>query len=760
MKKIILLIIFFTTVFAGINEPGGEISGKVVDKNTKLPLIGVNVYVNNKNVGTTTDVDGKYNIKNLPVGDYEIIISYLGYKKQIKSNVIVRSGRVTYLNVEMAEESIKMDQVVVSAGYFTELEEKPVSAINFSNEEIRRAPGAAGDISRILTSLPSLAKVNDQKNSMVVRGGSPVENTFILDNIEIPNINHFPVQGSSGGGLALINVDFIEELTFNAGGFGAAYGDKLSSVMELKFREGDKNKFYPQFNFSMMGFGFSAEGPIVKDKVSFLAAVNKSYTDLILSSVNAGGAVPNYSDFQGKLTWDINKRHKISLIDIFANDKIDLERKKVLKEEENTYGKTNSITNVAGINWRFLWGKKGYSNTSVAHNFIEYDWDYNFTQDDNLFLKNKTREETISFRNVNYFNFSKKFQMEFGLEAKYLSNKFDFHYGATVNEFGNLIPETKIKDNLEAVKAASFLNFTLKAGKYLTIKPGVRADYFDYTDELVVDPRIGLALQVSETVKINMAAGVYHQNIPMNILVQNEAFKDLKTPVAFHFVAGFTKMLSPQTKLTVEVYEKKYQDFPVDPTQPKSFLFDETTSNTFSRAHNELKDNGEAYARGVEMTIQKKMASGFYGLISASYSKTRYKDVNGDWHDRIYDNELMFALEGGYKPNNSWEFSAKWLYGGGIPYTPFDLVQSAKLRKGIYDTNKINSERLPAYHSLNLRVDKRFNFANSNLVVYLDVWNVYGRENIAGYVWNEISNEVKKVKQWSTMPILGVEWEL
>lgn len=760
MKKIYLVMFFLTLAFAQSGRSGGEISGKVVDKNTKQALIGVNVYVNNKNIGTTTDIDGKYAIKNLPVGDYEIVFSYLGYKKINKINVIVRSGRVSYLNAEMMTESIKMEQVVVSAGYFMELEEKPVSAIQFSNEEIRRAPGAAGDISRILTSLPSLAKVNDQKNSMIVRGGSPVENTFILDNIEIPNINHFPIQGSSGGGLALINVDFIEELTFNAGGFSAAYGDKLSSVMELKFREGDKNKFYPQFNFSMMGFGLSAEGPIVKDKVSFLAAVNKSYTDLILDAVNSEGAIPNYSDFQAKIVWDINKNHKLSIIDIFAYDKVDFALDKAVKEEENTYGKTNSITNVGGINWRFLWGKLGYSNTSVSHNLIIYDWYYHYTQGEKFLLDNSTREETFSIRNVNYFNFSDNFKMEFGLEGKYLMNKFDFHYGASINEFGNPAPETKIKKHKNAVKAGSFFNFTIKAGKYLTIKPGLRSDYFNYNEEFVIDPRMSLVLQMSKTSTLSLAAGIYHQNIPMNILIQNDDFKDLKTPVAYHFVAGFTRMLTEHTKFTVEVYEKKYEDFPLDPSQPKLFLFDEAVSNTFFRAHDKLIDSGEAYTRGVEMTIQKKMAKGFYGLISASYSKTKYKDVNGDWHRRIYDNELMFALEGGYKPNNSWEFSAKWLYGGGTPYTPFDKVRSTELRKGIFDADNINSERLPAYHSLNLRVDKRLNFANSNLIIYLDIWNVYGRENIAGYIWSEVANKVKKVKQWNTMPILGIEWEI
>ena len=175
-------------------------------------------------------------------GTYIISFSYIGYESATKTDVIVKPERTILLNVELKSSSIQIGNVFVKSGYFTELENKPVGTVNFSSEEIRRAPGSAGDVSRILFGLPSLAKINDQYNSLIVRGGSPVENSFYLDNIEIPNINHFPVQGSSDGPIGLLNVDFIDDVNFYSGGFSPIYGDRLSSIMELKYRDGNKEK--------------------------------------------------------------------------------------------------------------------------------------------------------------------------------------------------------------------------------------------------------------------------------------------------------------------------------------------------------------------------------------------------------------------------------------------------------------------------------------------------------------------------------------
>jgi len=224
---------------------------------------------------------------------------------------------------------------------------------------------------------------------------------------------------------------------------------------------------------------------------------------------------------------------------------------------------------------------------------------------------------------------------------------------------------------------------------------------------------------------------------------------------------GINHLVNENTRLTIEVYDKEYDHFPLNPTQPSLFIMDQTVYQEFFLNHERLVDNGKAYARGVEIMVQKKLAQDIYGMLSGSYFRSRYRDYNGVWRDRIYDNRYMCNIEGGYKPNNEWEFSLRWTYAGGAPYTSFDIAASEAAHRGVYDESHINGKRLPDYHSLKLRVDRRFHFSDSNLIAYLDVWNVYGRKNISSYSWNEMDNQQEKFRQWtnSTLPIFGLEFE-
>ncbi|MDH3269584.1 MAG: hypothetical protein OEM46_12110, partial [Ignavibacteria bacterium] len=272
-------------------------------------------------------------------------------------------------------------------------------------------------------------------------------------------------------------------------------------------------------------------------------------------------------------------------------------------------------------------------------------------------------------------------------------------------------------------------------------------------------PRATLTYRFSPKTSFSVSSGLFYQNIPNNILVQSEEFKSLKTPGAVHYIAGVSHDLWDATRLSVEVYYKDYFNFPINPEQPTMFLFDQSQvfgifwSNTF------LEDNGRANAKGIEVILQKKLAKDFYGLVSGSLTNSSYQDYYGNQHNRIYDNMFNFNIEGGYILGNDWEFKVRWVYAGGAPYTPFDYEASKEAGVGIWDLSRTNSERLPDYHSMNLRIDKRFYFSTSSLLLYLSVWNVYNRENVASYYWNEVTNEIDSQTQWSTLPVIGVEYE-
>jgi TonB dependent receptor-like, beta-barrel/CarboxypepD_reg-like domain/TonB-dependent Receptor Plug Domain len=760
MKKVIILIFFIiiSSVFPKVSSKG-NLEGKVVDNSNKSPLIGVNIFIKDENIGTTTNAHGFYQFKNLAVGTYTIQFSYIGYNKITKTDIIIRPKRTTYLNVDLQTSIVELENVVVESGYFHEIDSKPLGTVNFSSEEVRRAPGSAGDVSRILFGLPSLAKVNDSRNSLIVRGGSPIENSFYIDNIEIPNINHFPVEGSSDGPIGLLNVDFIEDVNFYSGGFSPIYGDRLSSIMEISFREGAKDRTQQQINLSMQGFGAAIEGPL-SDRGSYMISGNMSYLDLILDESETGGAIPRYGDAQAKVVYNLKDNHKLTLLEVFSLDKINLDYENALETDlTNVYGKTDGVTNVVGLNWQYVWGTSGYSNTSLSHTYFGYKRDYSETKSKNHLFTNKSKENSVKLRNVNYYKLDGNNKVEFGMEAKYNFSNFDVLYGEWEDHYGNPTPRLYVDNKINTTKAGIFAQHSMKVFERLSLEYGGRIDYFEYNDHLNISPRLSLAYQLNNGITLSGSAGIFTQEIPENFLVQNENFNDLATPTSNHFVVGISKMLGESTRLSLEGYYKTYNNFPINPAQPNVFIFDQSMIDGLFLNHESLVDDGEAFSRGVELMLQKKLASNFYGLVSASYSKTRYKDLNNKWHDRIYDNEFNFTFEGGYIPNDEWEFKLRWIYAGGAPYTPYDIAKSTELNRGIWDTENINSKRLPDYHSLNVRIDKRFYFSGSNLIVYLSVWNAYGKKNIAQYMWDEKENKQAEQEQWSTLPVLGVEYE-
>ncbi len=757
------LLIFFIVLTASASwgsslNPNGSIEGTISDRETLSPLIGVNVIIKNSGNGAASDTEGSFKFENVDAGTYTLEFSYIGYDRVIKTDIIVRPQRTTFLNVLMQNSAIEMENVVVEGGYFSEVENKPVSTVNFSAEEIRRAPGSAGDVSRIVYGLPSLAKVNDSRNSLIVRGGSPLENSFYLDNIEIPNINHFQIQGSSDGPIGLLNVDFIEDVNFYSGGFSPVYGNRLSSIMEISYRDGNPKKFQPQIQMSMAGFGAGAEGPL-GNNATYMFSVSRSYLDLIVDQVETGGALPKYGDFQGKVTYDVDDKNKLTLLNVFSKDDIGNTHADAVKGENNFYGVSDDFSNVAGINWRYVWSGNGYSNTSIAHTINSFDRNYYETKSQTHVYHNITKENNFKLRNVNYFKMNDKHSLEFGLEASVNYNAIDLVLFGRQDIYGNVADPVYVDKDLNTIRGSFYAVHHWNLFENLKAEYGARINYFDYTGNINIAPRVNLTYELDSKTSITASAGIFYQDIPDIILTQNASFKDLKTPTSTHYIVGINRMLGESTRLSIEAYYKDYSNFPINPEQPNMFLFDQVMIDGLFLINHDLKDNGKAYSRGVEVMIQKKLASDFYGLVSGSYSKSRYKDLTGSWNDRIYDNEYNFTLEGGYIPDDEWEFKVRWIYAGGAPYTPFDIEASAAANHGIWNTDQINSLRLPDYHSLNIRIDKRFYFSGSNLIVYLSVWNAYGRDNISAFQWNEIKNEQTKDEQWSTLPVLGFEYE-
>jgi outer membrane receptor for ferrienterochelin and colicin len=751
----VLALVLLAPVFYGTEKSAvGIIRGQLLDVETQSPLISANVIIMETNQGAATDLTGSFEIRNMPVGSYSLKFTYIGYAPLIKPDIIVKSQRATFVHAEIRSQTLTSEAVEVTSGYFAQTSDQPVSITQFSTEEIRRAPGSAGDVSRILMSLPSLAVINDQSNSLIVRGGNPAENTFFIDNIEIPNINHFPDQGSSGGPIGVLNVDLIRTVNFFSGGFSSAYGDKLSSVMDIQFREGNSHEIDTQLDLNFAGFGGVAEGPL-GNHGSWLVSGRRSYLDFVVKTLNVGSTIaPYYGDLQWKFQYDLSPADRLVFLGIWSDDHNAPDRNTGLDNRMTHYGRQDDGVRTTGMNWRKLWGTRGYSNTSISHTIQTYNQDWFETSSGIYALKNRSREQMLKFRHDHHQIFSTH-QLEFGLEGKYMWSQYDNWIGSSTNVTGDSVPEQFIKKTISGLKIGGFLNASIQITSVIKLNAGLRADYFSYTQILNTSPRVSLSCQISNRLKLNAAIGRYFQSQPMLLYSRNEGNRNLKNMESVHTILGFEHLLTENTKFTTELYRKDYSHFPMDRSQPGLFLLDEG----YTFVQSDLTDTGQAQTHGVECLLQKKLAKNLYGRISLAYFRARYRGTDGLWRNRKYDNQWTFSAEGGYKPNRNWEFSLRWIAAGGGPYTPVDVESSKTVHRLVQDAHAINTVRYPDYHSMNLRFDRRFNFSSSNLIFYLSIWNVYNQKNVAEYYWNDREQKLDAIYQWLFLPIFGLEFE-
>ena len=467
----------------------GSLKGVVTDAKTGMPVIGATVMILDTELGAATDENGKYLVAAIPIGNYSVNVRCIGFEAIVKTDVIVRAGRKTVMDAELNEAVTELKGQVVRADYFSESETGGTSSIRYTAEEVRRAPGSAGDVSRIMFTLPSIAKVNDQVNNLIVRGGSPTENSFYVDNIEIPNINHYPLFGTSGGPISLVNTDFIKDVTFSAGGFSAAYGDRLSSVMALSFREGDRERLEVQADMNFAGIGLTGEGPLAKGRGSWMLSLRRSYLDLLVDAIGTG-VVPKYSDYQGKIVYDFSPKHRLTILGLAGVDYINFDRESAIDEGNVTDGWSDGYEFAVGANWRYLWGGRGFSNSSVSYlgtkvksNFFETSTGNELVREDNL-------DGAIQMRHVSFYRINQHHELELGFDLKYEIDRFDYYAGAYTDYFGDTIPPLMLDYEINSPKAGGFANYTVRPSDRLHTTFGLRYDYFEYTDRRAYQPRI------------------------------------------------------------------------------------------------------------------------------------------------------------------------------------------------------------------------------------------------------------------------------
>ncbi|MCW8961747.1 MAG: carboxypeptidase-like regulatory domain-containing protein, partial [Ignavibacteriaceae bacterium] len=379
MKLLLVSILnLMTPILLLAQESTGSVYGRIMDNSTNEPLVGANVIVVGTNYGAATSFDGEYLITGLPPNTYQIKVSIIGYNSLIKTDISVMPGRPAQVDFELTTAAIELEGVVVQSGYFDRNQIEVNSTIGFSNEEIRRSAGGFEDVVRAVSILPGVAQADPGRNDLIVRGGAPSENLYLIDGIPVQNINHFGTQGATGGPLSYVNLDFVSNTTFSTGGFSVINGDKISSVLSIDLREGRKDKIGGKGTISATQFGLDLEGP-VSDNSTFILSARRSYLDFIFKAADFS-FVPEYYDGFAKYDWKLDNRNSISFLLIAAFDNV----KYFNSTEDQRYDNSRILGSdqtqyATGLSYRHLFNK-GFLNITLNRNYV----DFNTQQKDSL----------------------------------------------------------------------------------------------------------------------------------------------------------------------------------------------------------------------------------------------------------------------------------------------------------------------------------------------------------------------------------------
>jgi hypothetical protein len=758
MKTKIFLLIAVVIISSGIvfgQSETGKITGKVIDFVTKEPLPGVNILVMETSLGASTNLEGEFEISGLEVGTYRIRASFVGYNTVVKTDVVVTTSRPADLLIELSDAVVELEGVTVTGDYFLQIPTEIGSIKQFNYEEIRRAPGGFEDVVRALSVLPGVAQTSAGRNDLVVRGGAPSENLYLVDGLVIPNINHFGSQGATGGPLSFINLDFVNNTTFSTGGFSALYGDKLSSVLSIDLREGRKDRLGGKALISATQFGLNLEGPI-GDRSNFIFSARRSYLDFIF---NAAGFnfVPEYWDLLGKYTFDIDTKNRLNFLFVGAFDRVKFNN----ESTENIYDNSSILGSnqnqyTAGLSYRHLFDS-GFYTISLSRNFVDYDSFQNDTLLNPIFKNISTEGENVLKGDIVY-KLSSSSEINAGVIGKLIDYEADIKFPeGYVTTFGDTLPYNQLNADELFTKAGLYLQYTKLFFSRLRINLGVRGDYFNAIDNgFTFSPRFSASYRLTDITNLNFSTGIYRQYPSYIWLTADETNRSLNAIRVNQYIAGIDHLLREDIRVKLEGFYKDYSDYPASLVRPYLVLantgagFGGTQDNFSSLGLEPLVSQGFGNSRGVEFSMQKKSSDiPHYGILSLTYSQTYFTSLDGVERPGQYDQRWILNASAGYIFNRKWEASFRFRFATGAPYTPYNA-------DGTQSVDKYLSERFPLFHSLDVRVDRRWEFDGWSLITYIDIQNIYNRDNVTTISWDAQNQRVDEQSAIGILPSIGI----
>ena len=738
MKNILLLFFILPTLL--FSQIDGSINGYIYDSKSQLPLLGANIIIEGTEKGAISDVNGFFEITNISPKSYNLSVSYVGYQSKKIFNIIIKSKGNQTLEILLVESSEELEEIILYESPFKKSTETPLSVNTFSRVEIESYPGADNDVTKVVQSMPGLSpSVGGFRNDIIIRGGAPNETVYYLDEIEIPNINHFSTQGSAGGPQGMINISFIDEVTLSTSAFGVEYDNPLSGVLQFNQKNGNPKEINGNFRFGASDSAITIEGPFSKsedNKTTFIFSARKSYLQFLFELIGLP-IRPDYWDFQWKVNHKIDDYNSINFIGLGAIDDFSVEAPDDFDFTQQSFLEQvpiiqqNSTTN--GISWiRKFKEKKGQFILALSTNKLKNIFS-RYVDNENLnglYFRNDSHEwETkLRLKTVNYLN---DWKISWGGNIQY-SDYF--------NSTSDLYNQTEYVTKFNFFKYGLFGNISKSFFENkLDVSIGIRSDEdtFSSGSNLTnnLSPRLSTSLSISKDrrLKWNSSLGTYYKIPVYTVLGFKNGWlgefsnQDAKYTKSDHFVTGFDYALGNASKISIEGFLKKYDQFPISIVDGVSLA---NKGADFEVLGNEnIITDGKGKTRGLEFLFQQKLNNNFYGIFSYTYFKSEFTDINGNYLPSVWDSKHLSSFSGGYKLKKNWEISSRWRFSGKTPYVPYDLDASlANYPNMILDYSQLGSVKLGNFSQVDIRFDKKWNKENISINFFVEILNLLAQK--------------------------------
>lgn len=749
------------------------VRGQVKESILQRPIPGAVITTGDGSMGTIADSMGRFRLEDVPLGTITIKVSAVGYNESIIPSLQVISGKEAVLNILLDEKLISRKEVIIKGKgqrYKPMNEMSVVSARRFSVEETQKYAASVNDPARMATNFAGVASADDGNNQIVIRGNSPMGMQWRMEGIEIPNPNHFAALGSSGGGISILSAQLLDNSDFLTGAFAPEYGNVLSGVFDLSLRKGNNEKREYSAQLGLLGVNVSAEGPISsKSKSSYL--INYRYSTLSILNKLGLPLTPSTTNFQDLSYHVCLPTKKIGTFSLFSFG--GLSNQFFQAQPDSTKWKQNSDrysdefvsnTGMWGLSHRIDLGKKSYLKTVFGYSNMESSYFRNYFMSDYQPLNMYNSKYTMKRYSVST-QYNIKVSTRLSVRSGIIYSGFRFMFN---DAYRNAIDKPMIQYISSKGIMHGFQGYTnlqYKLSDEITLFGGVHAMLLTLNNTSSVEPRLSVRWNASKNQTLSFGYGNHSQFQPIGVYFYkvNDSLpnRNLKFSRAHHLVLSHQFHFDRILKLKTEIYYQHLYRIPVSTYDTSTFSM-LNVQGDYVREPLMNKGRGENY--GVEVSLEKLLSRNFYYMVALSLYQSKYKTANSKQFDtRFNGNELINIVAGkdfiSKQSKRTFGIHVKNVYAGGYRTTPIDIASSQTAGEAIYYPHLSYSQKLPAYHRIDLRLLMKWNAKKLTHTISLDIQNLTNRQNVFDRYYDIESASVKTYYQLGILPIINYKVE-